>query len=135
MVDIEANMLPSSRPLHSHLLIKKKPILLPLEKTHMQNIAAHNCFRCQETSGRHGKCLCMGGRGPTKSLLSSLFFDQALQGQIIQQPGGGTFLIQSGTVDGDGAPLTHTTRASPITVGLQMTITIDLFICLSYCFK
>ncbi|RUS79241.1 hypothetical protein EGW08_012971 [Elysia chlorotica] len=40
---------------------------------------------------------------------------QALQGQIIQQPGGGTFLIQSGTVDGDGAPLTHTTRASPIT--------------------
>ncbi|XP_035826803.1 DNA-binding protein RFX2 [Aplysia californica] len=41
---------------------------------------------------------------------------QALQGQIIQQPGGGTFLIQSGTVDGDGAPLTHTTRASPVTV-------------------
>lgn len=41
---------------------------------------------------------------------------QTLQGQIIQQPGGGTFLIQSGTVDGDGTPLTHTTRASPVTV-------------------
>ncbi|CAG5121101.1 unnamed protein product, partial [Candidula unifasciata] len=40
---------------------------------------------------------------------------QALQGQIIQQAGGGTFLIQSGTVDSDCAPLTHTTRASPIT--------------------
>ncbi|XP_059172027.1 DNA-binding protein RFX2-like isoform X4 [Physella acuta] len=38
---------------------------------------------------------------------------QTLQGQIIQQ--GGTFLIQSGTVDGDGTPLTHTTRASPVT--------------------
>ncbi|BFZ16505.1 hypothetical protein BsWGS_19544 [Bradybaena similaris] len=40
---------------------------------------------------------------------------QALQGQIIQQAGGGTFLIQSGTVDSDCTPLTHTTRASPIT--------------------
>ncbi|CAG5133769.1 unnamed protein product [Candidula unifasciata] len=40
---------------------------------------------------------------------------QTLQGQIIQQPGGGAFLIQSGTVDSDGTPLTHTTRASPVT--------------------
>ncbi|XP_013076580.1 DNA-binding protein RFX2-like isoform X2 [Biomphalaria glabrata] len=39
---------------------------------------------------------------------------QALQGQIIPG-GGGTYIIQSGTVDSDGAPLTHTTRASPVT--------------------
>lgn len=43
---------------------------------------------------------------------------QTLQGQIIQQ--GGTFLIQSGTVDGDGTPLTHTTRASPVTVSIHI---------------
>ncbi|XP_076463260.1 DNA-binding protein RFX2-like isoform X2 [Babylonia areolata] len=41
---------------------------------------------------------------------------QAIQGQLIQQPGGGTYLIQGGTMDGEGTPLTHTTRASPATV-------------------
>ncbi|KAL8598600.1 hypothetical protein ACOMHN_013483 [Nucella lapillus] len=41
---------------------------------------------------------------------------QTIQGQIIQQPGGGTYLIQGGTMDGEGTPLTHTTRASPATV-------------------
>jgi hypothetical protein len=41
---------------------------------------------------------------------------QTLQGQIIQQSGGGTYLIQSSTIDSDGTPLTHTTRASPVTV-------------------
>ncbi|XP_041359336.1 DNA-binding protein RFX2-like isoform X2 [Gigantopelta aegis] len=40
---------------------------------------------------------------------------QTVQGQIIQQ-GSGTYLIQSGTMDGEGTPLTHTTRASPATV-------------------
>lgn len=41
---------------------------------------------------------------------------QTIQGQLIQQPGGGTYLIQGGTMDGEGTPLTHTTRASPATV-------------------
>ncbi|XP_067677325.1 DNA-binding protein RFX2-like isoform X9 [Haliotis asinina] len=40
---------------------------------------------------------------------------QAVQGQLIQQQGG-TYLIQGGTMDGEGTPLTHTTRASPATV-------------------
>ncbi|XP_071117556.1 DNA-binding protein RFX2-like isoform X2 [Haliotis cracherodii] len=39
---------------------------------------------------------------------------QAVQGQLIQQQGG-TYLIQGGTMDGEGTPLTHTTRASPAT--------------------
>ncbi|KAK6188564.1 hypothetical protein SNE40_004716 [Patella caerulea] len=39
---------------------------------------------------------------------------QTVQGQLIQQSGG-TYLIQGGTMDGEGTPLTHTTRASPAT--------------------
>ncbi|KAK3090908.1 hypothetical protein FSP39_015635 [Pinctada imbricata] len=40
---------------------------------------------------------------------------QTVQGQIVQHQGG-TYLIQGGTMDGEGTPLTHTTRASPATV-------------------
>lgn len=40
---------------------------------------------------------------------------QTVQGQILQHQGG-TYLIQGGTMDGEGTPLTHTTRASPATV-------------------
>ena len=38
-----------------------------------------------------------------------------LQGQLLTQ---GTYLIQGGTMDGEGTPLSHTTRASPATVSL-----------------
>lgn len=38
------------------------------------------------------------------------------QGHILTQQGGNTYLIQGGTMDGEGTPLTHTTRASPATV-------------------
>ncbi|CAH1775364.1 unnamed protein product [Owenia fusiformis] len=38
-----------------------------------------------------------------------------LQGQILTHQGG-TYLVQGGTMDGEGHPLTHTTRASPATV-------------------
>lgn len=40
---------------------------------------------------------------------------QTMQGHILTQQGGNTYLIQGGTMDGEGAPLTHTTRASPAT--------------------
>ena len=43
---------------------------------------------------------------------------QTVQGQILQHQGG-TYLIQGGTMDGEGTPLTHTTRASPATVSIQ----------------
>ena len=39
-----------------------------------------------------------------------------MQGHILTQQGGNTYLIQGGTMDGEGTPLTHTTRASPATV-------------------
>ncbi|XP_064605330.1 transcription factor RFX3-like isoform X2 [Liolophura sinensis] len=39
-------------------------------------------------------------------------------GQIITHQGG-TFLVQQGTMDGEGTPLGHTTRASPATVGIS----------------
>lgn len=42
---------------------------------------------------------------------------QTVQGQILQHQGG-TYLIQGGTMDGEGTPLTHTTRASPATVNM-----------------
>ncbi|XP_052774823.1 DNA-binding protein RFX2-like isoform X3 [Mya arenaria] len=38
-----------------------------------------------------------------------------MQGHILTQQGGNTYLIQGGTMDGEGTPLTHTTRASPAT--------------------
>lgn len=38
-----------------------------------------------------------------------------MQGQILQHQTG-TYLIQGGTMDGEGTPLTTTTRASPATV-------------------
>ena len=43
---------------------------------------------------------------------------QTMQGHIVTQQGGGTFLIQGSTMDGEGTPLTHTTRASPATVSV-----------------
>nr|ASM47586.1 regulatory factor X [Leptochiton asellus] len=43
---------------------------------------------------------------------------QGVQGQIITHQGG-TFLVQQGTMDGEGTPLGHTTRASPATVGIS----------------
>ncbi|KAJ8315895.1 hypothetical protein KUTeg_006553 [Tegillarca granosa] len=47
--------------------------------------------------------------------LTQLGTVQAVQGQILQHQSG-TYLIQGGTMDGEGTPLTHTTRASPVTV-------------------
>lgn len=44
---------------------------------------------------------------------------QTMQGHILTQQGGNTYLIQGGTMDGEGTPLTHTTRASPATVSGQ----------------
>lgn len=41
-----------------------------------------------------------------------------MQGQILTHHGG-TYLVQSGTMDGEGQPLTHTTRASPATVSRE----------------
>lgn len=38
-----------------------------------------------------------------------------LQGQLVSHQGG-TYLVQGGMMDGEGHPLTHTTRASPATV-------------------
>jgi hypothetical protein len=38
-----------------------------------------------------------------------------LQGQLLTHQGS-TYLVQGGTMDGEGHPLTHTTRASPATV-------------------
>ncbi|XP_053394041.1 DNA-binding protein RFX2-like isoform X4 [Mercenaria mercenaria] len=40
---------------------------------------------------------------------------QTMQGHILTQQGGNTYLIQGSTMDGEGTPLTHTTRASPAT--------------------
>lgn len=39
-----------------------------------------------------------------------------VQGQIIQHGNTYQLVHQSGTIDGEGQPLTHTTRASPVTV-------------------
>lgn len=47
--------------------------------------------------------------------LTQLGTMQAVQGQILQHQTG-TYLIQGGTMDGEGTPLTTTTRASPATV-------------------
>ena len=41
-----------------------------------------------------------------------------MQGQILTHQGG-TYLVQSNTMDGEGHPLTHTTRASPATVSRE----------------
>ncbi|XP_025109600.1 DNA-binding protein RFX2-like isoform X2 [Pomacea canaliculata] len=57
-----------------------------------------------------------GGTQVTTGLVPVGSSVQTIQGQLIQQPGGGTYLIQGGTMDGEGTPLTHTTRASPATV-------------------
>ena len=40
-----------------------------------------------------------------------------LQGQILTHQGN-TYVVQGGTMDGEGHPLTHTTRASPVTVSV-----------------
>ena len=53
---------------------------------------------------------------------------QTMQGHIVTGQGGGTFLIQGSTMDGEGTPLTHTTRASPATVSL---IQVDIFLLVS----
>lgn len=39
--------------------------------------------------------------------------------QLIAQPGR-TYLVQGHSIDGDGHPITHTTRASPATVSLHL---------------
>lgn len=49
---------------------------------------------------------------------------QSIQGQIITQHAG-TYVIQSSTMDGEGAPLSHTTRASPATVSFAVSIPFD----------
>jgi len=49
-----------------------------------------------------------------------------MQGHILTQQGGNTYLIQGGTMDGEGTPLAHTTRASPATVSLTWTYTVFL---------
>lgn len=43
-----------------------------------------------------------------------------IQGQILTHQGG-TYLVQGGAMDGEGHPLTHTTRASPATVSYLST--------------
>ena len=40
-----------------------------------------------------------------------------IQGQLLTHQGN-TYLVQGGTMDGEGHPLTHTTRASPATVSI-----------------
>ncbi|XP_063408994.1 DNA-binding protein RFX2-like isoform X2 [Mytilus trossulus] len=47
-----------------------------------------------------------------------------MQGQILQHQTG-TYLIQGGTMDGEGTPLTTTTRASPATVSATVQWLID----------
>ena len=37
--------------------------------------------------------------------------------QLVAQPGG-TYVLQGHTMDGEGLPVTHTTRASPATVSI-----------------
>ncbi|XP_036358189.1 transcription factor RFX3-like isoform X5 [Octopus sinensis] len=49
---------------------------------------------------------------------------QSIQGQIITQHAG-TYVIQSSTMDGEGAPLSHTTRASPATVSFAVQWLLD----------
>ncbi|XP_076371290.1 DNA-binding protein RFX2-like isoform X6 [Tachypleus tridentatus] len=39
-----------------------------------------------------------------------------IQGQLLAHQTGGTYLVQHATIDSDGNPLAHTTRASPTTV-------------------
>ena len=53
---------------------------------------------------------------------------QTFQGQIIHQSGGNAYLIHSGTMDGDGSSLSHTTRASPATVS-HVSLACVLLIC------
>ncbi len=38
--------------------------------------------------------------------------------QLVAQPGG-TYVLQGHTMDGEGLPVTHTTRASPATVSIK----------------
>ena len=44
-----------------------------------------------------------------------------IQGQLLTHQGS-TYLVQGGTMDGEGHPLAHTTRASPVTVSIPLTI-------------
>ena len=44
-----------------------------------------------------------------------------IQGQLLTHQGG-TYLVQGGAMDGEGHPLTHTTRASPATVSQSLTL-------------
>lgn len=61
---------------------------------------------------------------------------QTMQGHILTQQGGNTYLIQGGTMDGEGTPLTHTTRASPATVFVCFYLeALDLFHCKSSFFN
>lgn len=61
---------------------------------------------------------------------------QTMQGHILTQQGGNTYLIQGGTMDGEGTPLTHTTRASPATVFVCFyLLALDLFHCKSSFFS
>ncbi|XP_060081474.1 DNA-binding protein RFX2-like isoform X1 [Ylistrum balloti] len=56
-----------------------------------------------------------GGAQVAATGLAQVGTVQTVQGQILQHQSG-TYLIQGGTMDGEGTPLTHTTRASPATV-------------------
>ena len=47
--------------------------------------------------------------------LVDIFQMAGIQGQLLSHQGN-TYLVQGSTVDSDGHPLTHTTRASPATV-------------------
>ena len=46
---------------------------------------------------------------------------------MVQQMGGHTYLIQGGTMDGEGYPLAHTTRAAPATVSFDNRTVIFIF--------
>lgn len=57
---------------------------------------------------------------------------QNFQGQMVQQMGGHTYLIHGGTMDGEGYPLAHTTRAAPATVSFDnRTVNYSIFTLLS----
>ncbi|KAK3599827.1 hypothetical protein CHS0354_022394 [Potamilus streckersoni] len=56
-----------------------------------------------------------GGAQVTGTGIANLGTIQTVQGHILTQQSG-TYLIQGGTMDGEGTPLTYTTRASPATV-------------------
>ena len=52
-----------------------------------------------------------------------------IQGQLLTHQGG-TYLVQGGAMDGEGHPLTHTTRASPATVSNRVASLLYLECCL-----